>query len=187
VPKKALERYKSIPSAVEMDPSAIARIQSWETGLKMVKAHPVFGVGPYNFQSEYSHYLVEKYLDSSNYRARAPHNAFVALAAESGIPSMLLFIGFIGTSISEMWRLRRALRYFPDLSALARYCLIIQITLMVYIVPNFFINRQNQDLMYHLIGVSVGLAALVRDRIGEQDRQLANSPQGFLAVNLANT
>src|ERR1700722_430398 len=63
-PKKALERYESIPTAAELDPSAIARIQTWETGIRMVKAHPIIGVGPSNFQSQYSHYLVEKYLSA---------------------------------------------------------------------------------------------------------------------------
>lgn len=187
VPKKALERYKSIPTAAQVDPSAIARLQTWETGIRMVKAHPVFGVGPFNFQSQYSHYLVEKYLDAANYHPRAPHNAFIALASESGIPSVLLFIAFVGSAIFEMWRLRRLLKDAPELKELAGYCLIIQMTLMVYIIPNFFINRQNQDLMYHLIGISVGLAALVEGVLAEPSMEPIELQHSFVTVGLANT
>lgn len=168
-PKKALQRYESIPTAAEVDPSAIARIQSWETGLKMVKAHPLLGVGPLNFQSEYPHYLVEKYLDAPNYHSRAPHNAYIALAAESGIPSMLLFVSFVTGTIVEMRRLRRKSRNIPSVRDLSYYCLTIQIALLVYLVPNFFINRQNEDLMYHLVGMSVGLSALLRARLAEAE------------------
>ncbi len=170
-PKKALERYESIPTAAEVDPSAIARLQTWKTGLKMAKAHPIFGVGPLNFQTQYLNYAVKEYLEASNYHARAPHNAFVALAAESGFPSFLLFVSFIGAAIFEMSRLRKALSDIPGLRRLAGLCLTIQMTLMVYIVPNMFINRQNQDLMYHLIGISVGLAALAKDKVLEPDPQ----------------
>jgi probable O-glycosylation ligase (exosortase A-associated) len=177
VPKKALQRYQSIPTAADLDASAIARIQTWETGLKMIKAHPLLGVGPLNFQSQYSNYLVDKYRGASNYHPRAPHNAYVALAAESGIPSTLLFVSFVGATIIAMWRLRRQLHNTPNAGRLSYYCLVIQTTLMVYLVPNFFISRQNEDLMWHLVGISVGVAALVKAELSsaEPAEQLVDS------------
>src|SRR5262249_7876840 len=165
VPERAIKRYQSIPTAAELDPSAIARIQTWETGLKMIRAHPILGVGPLNFQSQYSNYLLEKYKDADNYHPRAPHNAYVALAAESGIPSLLFFISFIGATIVTMWRLRRLVNQRPDLKRLGYLCLTIQMSLMVYLVPNFFISRQNEDLMWHLVGIAAGLAGLIRTQL----------------------
>jgi len=165
IPKKALERYKSIPTAAQLDPSAIARIQTWETGLNMIKAHPILGVGPMNFQAQYTHYLVKKYLGAANYHARAPHNAYVALSAESGIPSMLLFVSFVVGTIFRMRRLRRRTKSIESMRALSNYCLAIQMTLTVYLVPNFFISRQNEDLMWHLVGISAGLAILLTKKL----------------------
>jgi probable O-glycosylation ligase (exosortase A-associated) len=162
IPQKALQRWKSIPTAAELDPSAIARIQTWETGLQMIKRHPIFGVGPSNFQEQYSHYFLQKYMEAANYHPRAPHNAYVCLAAESGIPALLLFVSFIVATIVEMWRFRRRLRLLSQGRELSGYCLIVQITLMVFLIPNFFISRQNEDLMWHLVGISAGIAALVR-------------------------
>ncbi|MGE5207043.1 MAG: putative O-glycosylation ligase, exosortase A system-associated [Chlamydiota bacterium] len=168
-PSKSMHRYESISTAAEVDPSAIGRLQAWKTGLAMMKAHPLFGVGPLNFDTTFDEY--------SNYTARAPHNAFVALGAESGIPSCLLFMGILGSAIMQMRRLRRRLQSYPDSTELWTYCLIIQITLLVYIVPNCFINRQNLDLMYHLVGISAGLALVAKRRLAEQSMEVASEPQ----------
>jgi O-antigen ligase len=126
----------------------------------MVKAHPVFGVGPLNFLSQFQKYF-------PGYHARVAHNAFVALAAESGIPSAFLFVSFIAAAITDMWWTRRQLLQFPHLSELAAQCLILQLALTVYVIPNFFINRQNLDLMYHLVGLSVALSALAKHKMSE--------------------
>jgi len=165
VPERALLRYESIPTAAELDPSAIARIQTWETALQMIKAHPLLGVGLQNFQGQYSRYFLDKYKDTPNYRPRAPHNAYISLAAECGIPATLLFASFLGSAIFTMSHLRHDLRDRPSLHTLSQYCLIIQMTLIVYLVPNVFISRQDQDLMCDMVGISVGLAALVRSQL----------------------
>jgi probable O-glycosylation ligase (exosortase A-associated) len=181
IPQQALKRYESIPTAADLDPSAIARIQTWETGLRMVKAHPILGVGPMNFQSQYSNYLVQKYLNAANYHPRAPHNAYVALSAESGIPSMLLFVSFIVTTIFEMWILRRKSKNIPGMRELSHYCLAIQMPLMVYLVPNFFISRQNEDLMWHLVGISSGLAVLIKARLAAPETEVLETEQAEFA------
>lgn len=186
VPQKALQRYKSIPTAAEVDPSAIARIETWETGIQMIRHHPFLGVGPSNFQEQYSHYFLRKYLDVANYHPRAPHNAYVALAAESGIPSLLLFASFIAATIIAMWRFRRKLRSLPDATQLSYFCLTIQITLMVYLVPNFFISRQNEDLMWHLVGISSGLSALIKSRLANVEPTHEEVPPENMDAELVN-
>ena len=163
-PKAAMQRYETINSeALDSDASVIGRLQAWETALYMVKAHPLLGVGPMNFESQFSHY--------SAYHPRAPHNAYIALAAESGIPSALLFVGFLLGTIRQMWFLWFRLRRVPGAQRLASFCLAVHSSLIVYMVPNFFINRQNQDLMYHMIGIAAGLAVLAQRRIAAERRQ----------------
>lgn len=159
-PSKAIQRYGTISTAAEEDPSAIGRLQAWQTALRMMQAHPMFGIGPLNFVETFSQY--------SSFTPRAPHNAFMALGAESGIPSALLFCGIVGGAIFEMWSVRRKLQGHAALMSLASYCLMIQMALIVYIVPNLFINRQNQDMMYHLVGISVGLAVVAKRRLAEE-------------------
>jgi hypothetical protein len=38
-------------------------------------------------------------------------------------------------------------------------------TLLVYLVPNLFINRQDLDLMYHLIGLSSGMTMVMQQAL----------------------
>lgn len=162
-PSASMSRYQTIPTAAEDDASAIGRLQAWETALLMIKAHPFFGIGPLQFEINFPKY--------TNFRPRACHNAFLDLGAEEGIPSCLLFIAIIGGTILSMSRLRRRLRRFPGNENWSAYCLLIQQAITVYIVPNMFISRQNEDLMWHVIGVSAGLAALVRRRLAIQYQQ----------------
>lgn len=159
-PRKAITRYESISTAAENDQSAIGRLQAWETGWNMIKAHPFFGVGPFNFYETFSQY--------SDYTPRAPHNAYVGMAAEAGVPCLLLFLAIIGSTIARMWWLRRKLERSPGNEELATYCLIIQTAIIAYLLPNMFVNRQNLDLMYHLVGISAGLAIVVKQRLAEQ-------------------
>jgi probable O-glycosylation ligase (exosortase A-associated) len=189
-PQKALERYKTITTAfqgayekvttgnvsqtTDIDDSALGRLQAWQAGLQMVKAHPVFGVGPLNFLPQFERYF-------PGYHARVAHNAFIALAAESGIPSALLFASFIAAAVADMWWTRRQLRDFPHLSELAGECLILQLALTVYVIPNFFINRQNLDLMYHLIGLTVAISAVAKMKMSESHVEV-DAPGGILLI-----
>jgi O-antigen ligase len=153
-PEASIDRYKSIPTATQTDASAIGRIEAWETAVSMAKAHPLFGVGLRNFELTF--------LDYSSFEPRAPHNAFMALMAEAGIPSCLLFAALVLSASGACWANWRRLRYSQSHQALATYCLIVHATLLVYLVPNFFINRQDFDLMYHLVGLSAGMSVVVR-------------------------
>lgn len=162
-PSASMSRYQSIPTAAQDDASAIGRLQAWETALLMIKAHPFFGIGPLQFEINFPKY--------TNFPPRACHNAFLDLGAESGIPSCLLFVAIIGSTAVGMWRLRKRLGRFSGNENLITYCLLIQQAITVYVVPNLFISRQNEDLMWHLVGVSAGLAALVRRRLLQQHKE----------------
>lgn len=164
-PDASMERYKTIPTANQNDPSAIGRIQAWETAIQMAKAHPFFGVGLRNFEITFPNY--------SDYEPRAPHNAFIALTAESGIPSSILFVLLVLGASASAWAARRRLRFDPQSHSLATYCLIVHATLLVYLVPNFFINRQDFDLMYHLVGLSAGMSMVVQRRLMEAPEPVA--------------
>ena len=166
-PDAAVQRYKSIPNASATDPSAIGRIQMWETAIKMAKAHPFFGVGLRNFELAVPMF--------SNYEPRAPHNAFIALMAESGVPSCLLFVAIVVSASGTSWLNWRRLKRNSDRHHLATCCLIVHTTLIVYLVPNFFINRQDFDLMYHLVGLSAGMNMVVRRTLQQESSELGTS------------
>jgi len=63
----------------------------WDKSLKIIKHHPVFGVGQGNFYYEYLSYLRK---DIPDYRKLThAHNDFLNIAAISGIPGVIFFAG----------------------------------------------------------------------------------------------
>lgn len=71
--------------------TADMRMHSWEAGFHMIEQRPVFGVGGDAFAVNEP--LYEDYHMVGS--APAPHNIYIKLAAESGIPIFLFFLFFL--------------------------------------------------------------------------------------------
>ncbi len=99
------DRIFTITDSVEQrDASAQSRIELWQGGMKMLKAHPQ-GVGPGNFDQEIGKY-VPKYAD------RDAHSTYVACATELGFVGITLFAALL---INTVLSLRRAVKRSRDL------------------------------------------------------------------------
>jgi len=159
-PQGALDRYRTIPTATESDASVIGRLQAWSAAIKMTKDHPMFGVGPRNFMLAFPQY--------SKDTPRVTHNVVFEMLSETGIPGCFLFLSMIFATIGRMLLLWLRTRRDPDTEHLGTYCQIVMATLIVYLVPNMFINRQDFDLMYQLIAIGAGLAVVAQRRLAMQ-------------------
>ncbi len=159
-PKAALERYSTISTATKSDASAIGRLEAWDAAIQMTKHHPVFGVGPRNFVLVFPLY--------SKAEPRVTHNAVFEMMSETGIPGCVFFLAMVLATISQMFLLWRRAQRAPETEHLGTYCKIVAGSLVVYLVPNMFINRQDFDLMYQLIAVAAGLAAVTQRLLAAQ-------------------
>ena len=74
--------------------------------------------------------------------------------------------------VTRMLLLWRKARHSPETKHLGIYCQTIAVTLIVYLVPNFFINRQDYDLLYQLIAVGAGLAAVTQRQLTAQRAEI---------------
>lgn len=84
-----------LTSTFEMeDMSTVERFYRWIAAVKLFKAHPLVGVGPNNFVSNYKKYTVTSYETyiSDNEEKSTVHNYFLLLLTEQGVPALLLFI-----------------------------------------------------------------------------------------------
>lgn len=68
----------------KLDTSAKKRLVIWEGGLQMVREHPYFGVGYGRFPREIGRYKPEV-------AGMDPHNNFLKIASEMGIPALVSF------------------------------------------------------------------------------------------------
>ena len=83
------------------------RIGVWRITLGLIRQYPVFGTGPdtfyYSFKpvwKEYEAYLrTEKGFTSTLQTFDTPHNEYLAIASNNGIPALLLYLCLIGTAL----------------------------------------------------------------------------------------
>lgn len=88
--------------------SNMHRIITWRTGWEMIKAHPIFGLGPEQVNRQFKKYVppdVPQPLPTGWYGHL--HNIYLHYAAERGVPTMLVLVWLLLTVI---WDFHRALR-----------------------------------------------------------------------------
>jgi len=89
------------PSAAQA--SVTDRLELWRAGTGMVRDHPLLGVGPDGTRRQ-----VMDYLDPAYRRPGIPshlHSAWLTLAAEGGLPLLLLALLFYGRGLARGLRL----------------------------------------------------------------------------------
>lgn len=80
------------------DVSTVERFYRWIAGVQMINERPLTGFGPASFYSSYRPYTVPAYKTwvSNNPDRSTVHNYFLLVAAEQGIPGLLLFLLLLG-------------------------------------------------------------------------------------------
>ncbi len=99
----------------KLDTSSRTRLTIWGGGLDMMEDHPFFGVGYERFP-----------MVIGNYRPSVanmdPHNQFLKIGAETGVPALGLFVLLLVVCFRKAWRLHGK-TYDPMLKAvLLGYC-----------------------------------------------------------------
>jgi len=84
------------------------RVAMVRSGFRIIKDHPVTGVGPDMLIRVYPHYR-----DPAAVRQLNPHlhNVPLQIAAERGLPALALWLWFVVTLIRDFWRKRRTTTY----------------------------------------------------------------------------
>ena len=93
------------------DPSNVDRVAMMKSGLRIVKDDPLTGVGPDMVIQVYPHYRDRTAVNQLNPHL---HNVPLQIAAERGLPALLVWIWFIATLVVDNLRRRRS--DYPSLS-----------------------------------------------------------------------
>ena len=137
------------------------RLVVWSGGLELVEQHPIFGVGLDNFRME-----VGKHVDLSKVPVgetvqRVAHNSYLEIAAELGLPALLLFLGIIIGSIFSLEQSRRAALASGD-EFLQRVTMGLQAGLIGAGVALFFVSGEYQKMFWLTVFISAALPAMAR-------------------------
>ena len=73
----------------------------------MVRDHPLFGVGPNMVEVVYSQYRIAEAVEQVNPHL---HNVPMQIAAERGLPALVIWLGFLGTLLRGLYLRLRSTR-----------------------------------------------------------------------------
>ncbi len=87
------------------DPNTANRIELFQTSMRLIRDHPLVGVGPNSVEREALRYRgTRDYLD---WMYQHMHNNFLQIAAERGIPGLLIWLWLMGRLGWDSWRVYR--------------------------------------------------------------------------------
>jgi putative inorganic carbon (HCO3(-)) transporter len=171
-PPQITNRFYSMFDA--KDPTSVDRITMLRVGTRMVKAHPLTGVGPTLVEERY-----REYLSSSEPQHVNPHlhNVPVQIAAERGLPALAIWVSLIVTlMVGLIRRLKIPEARLPAAAALAAIIAMLAAGEFEY---NF---GDSEFLMLFLVlmtlpyAASAGVVAVARDNnVADASRPAAPS------------
>lgn len=139
--------------------SSDTRLALWQAGLNMVEQHPLHGVGLGEFKAE-----VQRYAAGHKDLDHIAHNTYLALAAEMGLPALLLYLAMlvgVWFALTRLLCAASALATPPETPAsvvlpawLADAALGMQAAVLGFSVSAFFLSAQYTKLFWLLIAVA---------------------------------
>ena len=87
--------------------STQAHLEAWKAGLHMIEAHPIAGVGLGNFKPLMPSYMSLPPGTVADVDTLA-HNMFIEVAAELGLPALLIFLAIFWFTYRTLSKLRRS-------------------------------------------------------------------------------
>ena len=104
-PSATRQRLTSVVSPHGETDSNRHRAVTFLTGLQMIKAHPIFGIGPEQIGRQFDRYVpsdVQRPLPVGYYGHL--HNIYVQYAAERGLPGLVFILWAIGLAVCDCAR-----------------------------------------------------------------------------------
>jgi O-antigen ligase len=142
------------------------RTDIWKVGLRMVRAHPVVGVGSGNYTIAEPHYLLIspgaiKRGDFILDRTLVAHNIYLHVLAEMGVIGLALFLSVLGFSISAAVRAVSLLHKRGDraLEVLGRALVVALVSMLA---ADFFASEQYSKQLWLLLAMGPALLALAQ-------------------------
>jgi len=152
-----LDRLSTV-ARYEEDASATDRLALWDIALGLVAENPVLGVGPDNF---------------TLYAPNTPHNAYLQIASEVGLPALFLYISILGSGLLSAWRARGLCRDFPDKSYLYAISQGFFCCQMAVVIQGFTTGLAHREVVY--VFVTMGICVLNLAEITSNDGQKLES------------
>ena len=142
------------------------RLQIWQRGIGYMLQYPIFGVGPDNFGSAEGTLspLAERQQFGIGVRWSAPHNSFIQVGAELGIPGLVLFVGMIASTFVALRRSDRGRSHGGGPRTPPELTQALTASLIGFVVGAFFLSLAYSEILYTLAALAVSSYKIERER-----------------------
>jgi O-antigen ligase len=132
----------------------------WRVGSEIALDHPLLGTGPETFPLVFRPYLDQVLPPDraeilGRFRLESPHNEFIGIAAEMGLPALVAYVVFLVACATACIRRARAAS-----GASRTIALVVLATLATHVVTNFFMTPETTTSELFWITMGSGLAAI---------------------------
>jgi len=145
----------------EVDGSAAGRLIAWGSAMEMIRDKPWSGVGFYRSEAQMGNYPDPK--TGMAVPGKAIHNSFLKVAAELGLPALLLYLFFFGLIYLTLMRIKRKVRVYGLDQDYHHYATMLQVAFVGFFSSGFFVNASFVDLVWHLAGLTIALEQIVNN------------------------
>jgi O-antigen ligase len=104
------DEQKQRLDATGTDRTSVQRRLYWEHGIEMIQDHPWQGVGYFNFPRYYEDHYSQDLLYE---QAQLPHNIFVQIGTDTGIPGLLVYLLLIYSGFKKTYEVRKLATKLP--------------------------------------------------------------------------
>ena len=150
-----------------------------ERGIGYMMRYPVFGLGIGNFaKAECTISDIARNYRDGGLKCSAPHNSYIQVGAETGIPGFVLWICVVVGSTVAMLRLRRRIprawaRGDPEQRFLAHAPTYLAVSMVGFAVTSFFVSFAWMDPIYFLLAMMAGLYTSIERKRRELQHAVA--------------
>jgi O-antigen ligase len=126
-----------------VESSAHARLWLWETGILLVRSHPLWGIGKGQFQYH-------------TYGNQIAHNNYIQVAAETGLVGFFFWSAIFYCSFKGLYQLQRLRAETPDQERLVSLSRAILLATTAFASATFFVTME-LDILFVIWGLCSAL------------------------------
>ncbi|MCZ6799312.1 MAG: O-antigen ligase family protein, partial [Nitrospirae bacterium] len=180
------ERFSSITVDTDQGGTGGQRLALWSTGLRMIGANPLLGVGPGEFPLQFSRYAnwqEQKRVGGSNLGSEKinVHNMYLQIGAENGLIGLALYLMIIAFSMRNILVAQRLCRGDPGLQDLMPFVVGLGLGFVGYLVAGIFGNYGYRLQFYTLVALATVTKFVVEEaRVHKKQESTRQSDAGFI-------
>ncbi len=160
LPDAFWDRMQTITTYEEVeDDSALSRLHFWKVAVKMADDRPLVGIGFNSFNVTYNKY---DFSFGQYGEGRSVHSVWFGVLAELGYLGLCLYLLALFFTLRNCAYARKVAARNPEHGDLQRFANSVETSIWVFLVGGSFLPFQYNEMLWHLIGVSMALKSIAR-------------------------